>query len=145
MLQTGVSALGHGHVEPVRPLGAAQKGYTGIGIDEFAAGDRRFATKMVTALALTRWRYPRLSIAAWQAGRLTGQPAEAHANYASLVVLEAYAPDRRVLAKLTTRSLAVARAAGILQKTVIGLGISGLDPQVGRTWSAWANAPEEIE
>lgn len=124
---------------------AAQRGVAGIGIDEFTGTNRPLNTKLLTALALTRWRYPHLYIAVWQAGRLDRQQAYAFGRYADLVVLEAYSSNSKELAELSSGSLAVARQAGILHKTVIGLGINDLDPTVGRARRPWANSRAEIE
>lgn len=124
---------------------AVKAGYTGIAIDEFSDAGRLLKAKLTTALALTRWRYPHLYIAVWQAGRLDAALAQAYARYANLVVLEAYCANARGVSRLVGRNLAVARKAGIIHKTVVGLGINNLDPAVGRSIEPWANTPGQLE
>jgi hypothetical protein len=121
------------------------QGYVGIAIDEFGSNDSSVNANMLEALAIARRDSPGLFIAIWHGGRLTPRFAEAYRRDADLVLLETYIAGKNFLRWRFGLKLDAARQAGILDKTVIALGINDIDKRLGTTMQPWANTSDELQ
>jgi hypothetical protein len=122
---------------------AQKRGYRGIAIDEFGSGDAAVDSKMARALVRTKNQCPNLFIAAWQAGRLNEALARGFRDAADLVILEAYAGPSGFEPYFTDK-VEQARRAGIIDKTILAIGINDADPKYQKRWRPWANTPEGV-
>jgi hypothetical protein len=98
--------------------------------------------KSARILRLTKEKKPELNFAVWQMrGPISNVLAEAYKDVASLVLLEAYVGDASAYWWIATQ-VYVARMHGLLEKSIVALGLSPPDTETGERW---ASTEEEVE
>lgn len=98
--------------------------------------------KSARILRLTKEKKPELNMVVWQMrGPISDILAEAYKDVVSLVLMEAYVGDTSAYWWIATQ-VYVARMHGLLEKSIVALGLS-----TGKTdeREAWAQTKEEVE
>jgi hypothetical protein len=109
-------------------IATARRGYPGIAVDEFGSEDPAVNRAMAEALRRTRRELSDTFIAAWHAGPLTAELAEAYRDAADIVLVECYARTLDAFVAQARTKLGQARSLGIAGKCALSLGVNDTRP-----------------
>ncbi|MGD2245428.1 MAG: hypothetical protein PVI11_02655 [Candidatus Aminicenantes bacterium] len=98
--------------------------------------------KSARILRLTKKKKPELNLTVWQMrGPISHVLAAAYRDVVSLVLMEAYIGDKRAYWWIATQ-VYVARMHGLLEKSIVALGLS---PPNSKDEQSWASTEKEVE